>query len=317
VHRLSRRDFLKLTGGAAVGAAILGATMSRSVETPTRTPERRETAPLPGGGAYLAVATGPDSTLITRRAVAALGGMGRFVQRGDDVIVKPNICNGYHGYQYASTTNPWVCAAVVSMCREAGAARVRVMDNPFGGTPEHAYAVSGIGAAVAQAGGEMVIMSPAKYETYTIPAGRDIRSWPVYSDILDCDALINVPIAKQHGLARLTLGGKNLIGTVLHAGQLHWNLGQRVADLVSLVRPTLTVVDAVRILTHGGPTGGDLAAARQLDTVIASHDTVAADTAAAALFDVRPGDVAYLPQAAAMGLGTMRIDRVKVARITS
>jgi len=317
VHRLSRRDFLKLTGGAAVGAAILGASLSRSAEAPTRTPLRRETTALSSGDAYLAIATGPDSALITRRALAALGGMGRFVKRGDDVIVKPNICNGYHGYQYASTTNPWVCAAVVSMCREAGAARVRVMDNPFGGTAENAYAVSGVGAAVERAGGEMTLMSPSRYRTYTIPAGRDIRSWPVYSDIMDCDVLINVPVAKQHGLARLTLGGKNLIGTVLHAGQLHWNLGQRVADLTSLVRPTLTVVDCVRILTRGGPTGGDLAAVSQRDTVIASHDTVAADAAAATLFGVKPTDVAYLPEASAMGLGTMRIDRVKVARITS
>ena len=89
--------------------------------------------------------------------------------------------------------------------------------------------------------------------------------------------LIDVPIAKHHSLARLTLGGKNLLGTVADPNQIHQNLGQRIADLISLIRPTLTVVDAFRILMDHGPTGGSLDDVKQAQTVIASHDIVAAD----------------------------------------
>jgi uncharacterized protein (DUF362 family) len=94
--------------------------------------------------------------------------------------------------------------------------------------------------------------------------------------------------------------------------QMHSNLGQRAADLASLVRPTLTVVDAVRILTAGGPTGGSLNYVQQADTVIASHDLVAADAYAATLFDLSGADIAYVKAAADMGLGTLDLSSVTV-----
>jgi uncharacterized protein (DUF362 family) len=128
--------------------------------------------------------------------------------------------------------------------------------------------------------------------------------------------VINVPIAKHHSLARLSLGGKNMLGVILRPNQMHRNLGQRVADLMSLVRPTLTVVDAVRILTAHGPTGGSLNDVQQTDTVIASHDIVAADAWAATLFGLTGADISYVQAAADMGLGTMDLETVKVEEIT-
>jgi uncharacterized protein (DUF362 family) len=188
------------------------------------------------------------------------------------------------------------------------------MDSPFSGPADEAYRNSGIGAAVEQAGGTMEYMSPAGFRTFTIPEGRDLTEWPVYADVLTCDVLIDVPIVKQHGATRLTIGGKNLLGVVLDPGSYHTDIGQRTADLMSLCRPTLTVVDAVRVLTANGPTGGDLGDVERLDTVLASVDLVAADSYAAHLMGVEPGDVAYLPPAHAMGLGEMDLDRIEVLR---
>jgi uncharacterized protein (DUF362 family) len=293
---------------------------------PTETP-RPTTQPVAPAGqrsptgptaeqAYLAVCRGADPAAITRAAIAALGGIERFVRPDDDVIVKPNICVDYHPPEYAATTNPIVVATLVTLSREAGARRVRVMDMPFGGTPESAYAVSGIGDAVREAGGEMEIMSRARFVQTPIPDGRDLSSWEVYRAVLEADVLINVPIAKHHSLSRLTLGGKNLLGVVLNPNQLHRNLGQRIADLVSLLRPALTVVDAVRILTARGPTGGSLNDVRQTDTVIASHDIVAADAWAATLFGLAGADIAYVRAAADMELGTLELDSVRVEEIS-
>jgi uncharacterized protein (DUF362 family) len=118
----------------------------------------------------------------------------------------------------------------------------------------------------------MEVMTPVKFVKYAIPDGRDIKEWEVYRDVLEADILINVPIAKHHSLARLSLGGKNLLGVVSAANRMHRNLGQRIADLATLVRPSLTLVDAVRILTKHGPTGGSLDDVQQTDTIIASHD---------------------------------------------
>ena len=284
-------------------------------ETPTpqvqtETPEARADRP------ELTVVRGADPAEITRRAIAALGGIEQFVSQGDEVVIKPNICVDYNPPEFAATTNPMVVATLVRLCLGAGARRVRVMDNPFGGTPESAYEVSGIAQAVGAAGGEMVVMHSAKYVKAEIPEGVDINAWEFYKDVLTADVLINVPIAKHHSLARLTLGMKNLLGVITHPGRIHSNLGQRIADLSSLVRPTLTVVDAVRILMNHGPTGGNLEDVKRANTVIASRDFVAADAQAATLFDLTGADISYIQAAAAMGLGTMALDSVKIEELS-
>ncbi len=231
------------------------------------------------------------------------------------MIIKPNICTDYHTPEYATTTNPVVVATLVSMCLEAGAGRVRVMDYPFGGTAKSAYSISGIEEAVRAAGGEMHVMSFPKYKTVKIPQARDMTSVTIYPDILETDLLINVPIAKHHSATKLTLGEKNLMGVVLDRNLMHANLTLRIADLTSLVRPGLTVVDAVRILTNNGPTGGDLADVRQMDTIIASRDIVAADAYATTLFGLTAADIEYIGASAALGLGTMDLASIDIREI--
>jgi uncharacterized protein (DUF362 family) len=312
VTRLTRRQFLKLTGAAAAGVALFGAGCTAQ---PGETTGRRPPPAPAGDQAYLAVARGGDPAAITQAAIAALGGIERFVKGRDDVIIKPNICVDYHPPEYAATTNPTIVATLVKLCLGAGARRVRVMDTPFGGTPESAYVVSGIEEAAQAAGGEMEIMSPVKFTMTSIPEGQDITEWEVYQDVVEANVLINVPIVKHHSLARLSLGGKNLLGVILKPNRMHRNLGQRVADLTSLVRPTLTVVDAVRILVAHGPTGGSLNDVQQTDTVIASHDVVAADAYAATLFGLTGADISYVKAAAEMGLGTMDLDGIRVEEV--
>jgi uncharacterized protein (DUF362 family) len=310
----SRRDVIKWAGAAAAGLALLGSGCSPQAENEAATPQAQEPR---ADQAYLAVARGSDAAAITRAAIQALGGMQRFVKRDANVIIKPNICVAYHGPEYAATTNPIVVATLIGLCLEAGAKRVRIMDTPFGGTAESAYEVTGIGKAVRAAGGEMEIMSPIKFIKTPIPEGRDIKEWSVYKDILEADLVINVPIAKHHSLARLTLGGKNLLGVITRANEMHWNLDQRIADLASLVRPGLTVVDAVRVLMAHGPTGGSLNDVKQANTVVASHDMVATDAWATSLFGMTAEDLPYIKAASEMGLGTMDLGGLKIEEINA
>ncbi len=346
----TRREFLRQIasgGAAAAGAWLLSACGVREQPTPaalqpptpiatepsaptatpaptqvapSRTATRDETqAPTAAPSAehpHMVVARGGDPEEMVRRALAAMGGMERFVSAGHDVIVKPNICVAYHTYEYAATTNPWVIGALVKLALEAGARRVRVMDYPFGGSPEEAYARSGIQEQVLAAGGEMETMSRLKFVKTDIPQGLDIQRCDIYDEVLNADVVIDVPVAKHHNLARLTLGMKNLLGVIQNRSAMHRNLGQRLADLTSRVQPTLTVVDAVRILTDHGPTGGNLDDVVQLDTVIVSPDIVAADSYAATLFGLGPNDLSYVQAATAMGLGRSDLDSLKIEEIT-
>jgi uncharacterized protein (DUF362 family) len=265
----------------------------------------------------LTVARHGDPEGMVRTAVEALGGMKRFVNSGDEVIVKPNICVAYHSYKYAATTNPWVVAAVVKLALEAGAKRVRVLDFPFGGTDEQAYVVSGIQAEVQKAGGKMVVMSnpKLKYVETAIPQGQDLKSCRINNDVLKADVLINVPIAKHHGGAKLTLAMKNMMGVIYDRPMMHANLGQRLADLNSRVRSSLVIVDAVRMLMKHGPSGGILSDVKKADTIIASPDIVAADSYAATLFGMQPNDLDYIKKGAKMGLGIKNLDQLKIEEI--
>ncbi|MEE8355738.1 MAG: DUF362 domain-containing protein [Anaerolineales bacterium] len=280
-------------------------------DEPIDTPSPSPTMAYPD----LAVARNGDPEDMVRKAVEALGGMNRFVKSGDQVIVKPNICVAYHGYKYAATTNPWVVGAVVKLALEAGAKRVRVLDFPFGGTAEQAYAVSGIKDEVNKAGGKMVVMSNVKYVDTSIPNGKSIKSTRIYDDVLNADVLINIPIAKHHELARLTLGMKNLMGVIYNRSMMHVDLGQRLADLNSRVKSSLVIVDAVRMLMNHGPTGGNLADVKKADTIVASPDVVAADSYTATLFGLQPTDLSYIKKAAQMGLVVKDLDQLKIEEI--
>jgi len=327
--RISRREFLLKAALSGAGITLAGCAADRALATPSaRTtvatvpyPPTSEAGPAENGApafgdTALCAARGEDPAEMTRRAITAIGGMERFVRPGMDVIIKPNICTDYYPAEFAATTNPQVIGVLVSLALGAGASRVRVMDNPFGGTPQSAYRVSGIEEEVLAAGGEMEVMNTHKFRPADIPDGVDIREWVFYQDILSADAVINVPIAKHHGTTGLTLAAKNLMGTIQNRGQIHANIHQRIADLASRVRPVLTVVDAVRTLMRNGPTGGNLDDVRQTNTIIASADMVAADSYAATLFGLSGADIGYIQAANDMGLGTLRLDEIKVEEIS-
>lgn len=312
-----RREFLRyLAGGAMalVAPAFIegcggqgGPTPVSPTPTPRPTPTPIPTpAPSPSPApqaAEIALARGKDWEAITRAAVEAIGGMGAYVKPGDVVFIKPNICTAGRPPEYAATAHPIVVATIARMCWEAGARKVQVFDLPFSGTQEAAYRDSGIIDALRDLDVEMLFASPRHYEKIPIPEGRDIREWTFYRPALEADVFINVPIAKHHGLAGLTLGMKNVMGVIQDRPRIHWNIHQRIADLNSALRSHLVVVDATRILVANGPQGGRLEDVRVTDTVIASWDVVAADALAATLFGKSGHDIGYISAGANMGLG--------------
>jgi len=267
---------------------------------------------------YLAVARGTTPGAITRAAIDALGGIARFVKKDSDVIIKPNICNASYGPEYATTTNPEVIAELVKMCLAAGAKRVRVMDQPFAGTAIEAYKKSGIREAVEKVGGQMEVMSAMKYADTGFPKeSRDLKKWQVYQDILKADVVINVPIAKTHDIAKVTLAMKNLLGVVMNPPALHPALDQRIADLNTLIKPTLHVLDAVRTLAVNGPTGGSLDFVVKTNLVMASHDPVALDAyATKLLFLKKPEEIGYVKFGAEMGIGRWDLDKLRIKEVT-
>jgi uncharacterized protein (DUF362 family) len=263
--------------------------------------------------ADLAVVRGPSPAKITRAAVEAIGGIGRFISRGDVVVIKPNIAWDRLPEQ-AATTNPEVVGAMVRLCFEAGAKKVKIFDRPVN-DPRRCYVQSGIASAVKPLGAEIEYVDDRKFREIAIK-GQALKSWPLYTEIFEADKLINLPIAKHHGLAKITMSMKNWMGVMGgRRNTIHQRLDESLADLALVIRPTLTVLDAVRVLTANGPQGGDLADVKKLDTVVAGVDQVAIDSFGATLFGMKGGDLGYVRNAAGRGIGTMDLSRLSIRRI--
>jgi uncharacterized protein (DUF362 family) len=252
---------------------------------------------------------------LVRKAIKALGGMGRFVKKGNRVLIKPNIAFA-RPPEGAANTNPEVVAELVQLCVEAGAKEVIVLDYTLD-PARITYEMSGIAKAAEAKGARVVYVSLRDFVPIEVPKGKILSAYDVrvLKQVLDADVFINVPIAKTHGSARLTLGMKNLMGIIQDRGAWHrsGDLHQCIADFVTAVKPHLTVIDAIRILASGGPKGPGRV--EQKDTIIASTDIVAADAYATTLFGLTPNDVPHIIKAAELGVGVADLKRVKIVKV--
>ena len=320
MESLSRAEFLKLLALGGAGIALFGGP-EQALAALARADEDLDRAALDGGahaahaaGTILAVAKGSSASTNVKKAIAAIGGMKKFVQSGDVVVVKPNI-GWARAPKYAATTNPTVVGTIVSLARGAGAKKVIVMDNPVSADPGSCYRGSGIAAAVKAAGGSMQVMGGSGFKSYAIP-GHLLKNHPLYAAIVNANVLINVPIAKVHGSTGLTLSGKNLMGCTNNRTRMHTlGLSQSIAEINAKLRPELTVLDAMHILVRNGPSGGSLGDVVTKNTVLACRDWVAADTWACRLFGKQPGAVPYIKAAANMGLGTMNLSSIVIKTV--
>ncbi|RLA81520.1 MAG: cytoplasmic protein [Deltaproteobacteria bacterium] len=265
------------------------------------------------GQPELVVASGGGPEGLVRRAVEALGGMGKFVKRGDRVLVKPNMAWD-RGPQYAANTNPRVVAEVVRLCLEAGAREVLVLDNSCE-DQRRVYKRSGIAEAAQAAGAKVPFVDPRRFRKVRI-GGKVLKEWEVYREALEVDRIVNVPVLKHHSLARLTMGMKNLMGLIGgRRAQLHWQLGEALADLAAFFRPQLVVLDATKVLTKGGPQGGNLKFVKAMGMVVVGSDQVAVDAMGARLFGLEPEEISYVAAAHRRGLGEMDLRKLRIKRV--
>lgn len=268
----------------------------------------------------LVAVMGGEPAEMFRKAIAEMGGIGKFVKKGQTVVVKPNI--GWDkSPEMAANTNPQLVAEIVKQCLAAGAKDVKVLDHTCNEW-RNCYSHSGIEAAVKKAGGKMI---PAHEESYysevSLPKGVKLKKTKVHKDILDCDVWINVPVLKNHGGAKMSISMKNHMGIVWDRRFFHANdLQQCIADVCTLDKAAvLNVVDAYRLMKNNGPQGKSEADAVLTKGLFISQDIVAVDTAATTFFNnVRsmPLDsVGHLAKAEAHKLGTMKISNLNVKRI--
>jgi len=257
----------------------------------------------------MVIARGPSVERLISASIQALGGMNRFVSKGDIVALKPNI--GWDRLpEQAANTHPEVVASLTRLCLSAGAKEVRVIDNTCN-EARRCYARSGIEAAAKAAGAHVSFFDERKEKVVRI-GGQKVLEWPIIPEIYEVDCLINIPVAKHHGLSRLTLGMKNWFGAVGgRRNKLHQDIDQTVVDLARFFKPKLIVLDAFRILTRNGPQGGNTSDVNYPNVIAMGTDQVALDAFGSTLFDLSFDHLAYVRKAEETGLGIMDYTKLK------
>ncbi len=327
--RPSRRELIKRVGmsaGVLAGSALIGkglwdqggfgaSTSSAARQVRDYRLRDREGADL----AQLAIAKQkegepePTAEQLVRRVVEAMGGMKRFVSRGDVVVIKPNI--GWDRMPiHAANTNPDVVGAVVQMAFEAGAKKVVVADGSCN-DPNRCFQRSGIWRKAYSLGAEVVLPAEHRFRT-TRMKGEILDEWPIFTTLVDADKVINVPVAKHHNLAKYTAAMKNWYGVLGgRRNRLHQNIDVSIADLATFMRPTLVVVDAMRVLMRNGPQGGNIDDTKVMNTVFATVDQVAADAYGATLIGQHRDNLPYVKMGHERGLGTMYWEQLRVKEV--
>jgi uncharacterized protein (DUF362 family) len=296
---MKRRDFLKAVAGGGMFLAA-GRFLPQAAEVYD-----------------VGIATGRDYASGVVKAIDLVGGIDRFVKPGDVVVVKPNMAWNSPPELKANTV-PLIVRSVVDLCFKAMASKVYVFDRSCN-NPKLVYVNSGIMEAAEEAGAKVLYVNDVKKRLYpevAIKGAEFLKETTINKHVLESDVFINLPVAKDHGSAGLTLGMKNLMGiTGDNRSRWHWKLHQAISDVNLGVRSHLTVVDATNIMTRNGPTGGRPEFLKRTDTIIASPDVVSADREAAKLFDRDISRIEYFALAAEKGVGKLKGYTSKAVRV--
>ncbi|MGQ9647157.1 MAG: DUF362 domain-containing protein [Thermodesulfobacteriota bacterium] len=300
-QRMTRRKFLKWAAAGVAFGLVGGPSFS-----------------IAGEEIDLVVVSG-NPVAATQKALEALGGISRFVKRGQRVVVKPNMSFS-RTPEFGATTHPQVIATVAQACVEAGAEQVLVLDHTLH-RAELCLERTGIREACKNIPRVHVLALQDRkfFREIKIPHGKVLERVEVMKEVLDTPVLINIPVAKSHSATGISMGIKGLMGLIWDREIFHSqvNINQALADLATVIRPQLTILDATRALTSGGPGGpGEV---KKPNLIIAGTDPVAVDSYGVSLVpwygqNFKGRQVEHLLVAHQRGLGKIEIDQMKIVR---
>jgi uncharacterized protein (DUF362 family) len=266
----------------------------------------------------LAVISG-DPVAATKKALEVLGGISRFVKKGQRVVLKPNM-SFTRTPEFGATTHPQVVATVAQACLEAGAQQVLVLDHTLH-RAEICLERTGIREACKDIAGVHVLALQERkfFREIKIPQGKVLERVEVMKEVLDGSVLINIPVAKSHSATGVSMGIKGLMGLIWDREIFHSqvNMNEALADLATIIKPQLTILDATRALTSGGPGGpGEV---KKPNLIIAGIDPVAVDSYGVSVVPwygqtFKGRQVEHLQIAHQRGLGKIDIEQSRVFR---
>lgn len=243
----------------------------------------------------------------TARAIELIGGMEKFVRKGNRVVIKPNLVDGAP-HETGETVHPAVVRTLIGMAYDAGAAKVIVGEGPTWRdlTLHHQYE-----EMAKETNAEMIDFNKQPFDKVSVKDPVYFNAVRMAHALLDCDVFINVPALKTHHLAGLTVALKNIYGAIPREDKGLYHRMDKIEKIIvdlNIVRPShLIVVDGTYSTHHIPPFEK-----HELDLALAGTDPVAVDTIAAKVMGVNPRTLRYLAWAETRGLGTADPNRIRV-----
>jgi uncharacterized protein (DUF362 family) len=251
----------------------------------------------------MAIAHGTDHEKVVRAVMAALGGMERFIQHGDVVMIKPNVAFDTPP-ALSATTNPDTLRAVAKLVLEAGASKVIIADNPIN-SPTGCFLKSGITAVASDMNLDLIYPGSNSFSPLELE-GEILKSWTFFSEpFKKANKVIGVTPCKDHNLCHASMTMKNWYGLLGgRRNQFHQHIHSIVSDFALMMKPTLVMLDGMNVLMSNGPTGGRLSDVKQMNTIIAGTDMVAVDSYGYThLLERDLAELTYIHKAHDRGLG--------------
>lgn len=299
VSEITRRDFIK--AGLLTGAAL---TLAPSVLFAEEATPKTD----------VWVIHGTDKKKMIDKCMEIIQANGSFGKNVKTLALKVN--SGWaRTPEEGANTHPELVDAFLKACKNSGVQKIVMPENPCDAAKD-SFVRSGIFDVAQKNGVDMIDLGTNRkfYRKVTIPKGISLKNAEVAEQFLDSDVVVNMPVAKHHGAATLTIAMKNWMGAVRDRRSWHGqNMHQCIADFCTFMKPSWTIIDATRTMMNSGPKGpGRL---QYPDLLIVSKDQVAADAFASTLFHDSPYKVKYLQIAEEMGIGTVDLKKMNIHRL--
>ena len=223
------------------------------------------------------------------------------------ILIKPNYINSSHP-STGITTDARVLEGIVKFLRERKVEEIVIGEGSGFADTFEAFQVAGVDAVAERWGVKLVDLNKDEFVEVKPPDPLSLKSVRVAKTALE-STIISVPKLKPHRIATITLSLKNMMGALASKGTMHkGRLSQRIADLASVLKPSVSVVDGI-VAGEGHETSGNPV---EMNLVMAGTDPVAVDAVGAAVMGIPPSDVKHLVFAEKKGLGTCNLEEITV-----
>jgi uncharacterized protein (DUF362 family) len=310
-RKIGRREFVRQSAKIGFSAALGSSVLYQLVDGSLSGKKNID----------IAVVSGSEYFNNTIKAVELLGGMKKFVPKNSKVALLPNTQSAHPG----TYTKPEIVRAVIQMCKKTGASEVNCLSWL---TRKH-WEDSDLAQAVEEEGARLRLIDrddESLFKSLPVPKGKALKEAQIMKELYANDVFINMPITKDHAGNKFTGTMKNLMGLNFRVNNRTFHkqgwrtersaiehLDQCIADLNTIIKPTLCIVDATEFITTNGPFGpGKLTKPQK---IVAGVDRVAVDTYCTTLWDIEAEDIIMINRAHEHQLGEMDLKKVKIKEI--